>query len=43
MTPFFDSNIVVYAFLDIAKRERALDLSVIGGLTIVNPFLESAP
>ena len=26
MTPFFDTNIVVYAFLDVAKRVYQLDL-----------------
>ena len=32
MTPFFDTNIVVYAFLDVAKRDRALDVIASGGV-----------
>jgi predicted nucleic acid-binding protein len=28
---FFDTNVIVYAFLDIEKRERALDALSIGG------------
>jgi hypothetical protein len=42
VTPFFDDSIPVYASLDVAKREAALDLIAygrkFGGLTIVNPF-----
>lgn len=45
MTPFFDTNIVVYAFLDVAKRERALDLIASGGLIsaqVLNEFTNVA-
>jgi len=45
VTPFFDSNIVVYAFLDVAKRERALDLLASGGVIsaqVLNEFTNVA-
>ena len=45
MTPFFDTNILVYAFLDVAKRERALDLIASGGLIsaqVLNEFTNVA-
>lgn len=45
MTPFFDTNIVVYAFLDVAKRERALDLIASGGVIsaqVLNEFTNVA-
>lgn len=32
MTPFFDTNVLVYAFLDVARRERAVDLIASGGV-----------
>jgi len=41
MTSFFDTNIVVYAFLDVAKRERALELIASGGVIsaqVLNEF-----
>ena len=40
MTPFFDTNILVYAFLDIAKREPALNLIASGGLISVQVLNE---
>ena len=45
MTPFFDTNILVYAFLDVAKRERALDLIASGGIIsaqVLNEFTNVA-
>ena len=45
MTPFFDTNIVVYAFLDVAKRDRALDLIASGGVIsaqVLNEFTNVA-
>ena len=45
MTPFFDTNILVYAFLDVAKRERALDLIASGGVIsaqVLNEFTNVA-
>jgi predicted nucleic acid-binding protein len=45
VTPFFDTNIVVYAFLDVAKRERALDLIASGGVIsaqVLNEFTNVA-
>ena len=45
MTPFFDTNIVVYAFLDVARRERALDLIASGGVIsaqVLNEFTNVA-
>lgn len=45
MTAFFDTNIVVYAFLDVAKRERALDLIASGGVIsgqVLNEFTNVA-
>ena len=41
MTSFFDTNILVYAFLDVAKRERALELIASGGVIsaqVLNEF-----
>jgi predicted nucleic acid-binding protein len=40
VTPFFDTNILVYAFLDIAKREQALDLIASGGIISVQVLNE---
>jgi predicted nucleic acid-binding protein len=43
--PFFDTNIVVYAFLDVAKRDRALDLIASGGVIsaqVLNEFTNVA-
>jgi len=45
VTPFFDTNILVYAFLDVAKRERALDLIASGGIIsaqVLNEFTNVA-
>ena len=45
MTPFFDTNILVYAFLDIDRRERALDLIASGGVIsaqVLNEFTNVA-
>ena len=45
MRPFFDTNVVVYAFLDVAKRERALDLIASGGVIsaqVLNEFTNVA-
>ena len=45
MTPFFDTNVIVYAFLDIARRERALDLIAAGGVIsaqVLNEFTNVA-
>jgi predicted nucleic acid-binding protein len=45
VTPFFDTNIVVYAFLDVARRERALDLVASGGVIsaqVLNEFTNVA-
>ena len=45
MTPFFDTNVLVYAFLDVARRERALDLIASGGVIsaqVLNEFTNVA-
>jgi predicted nucleic acid-binding protein len=45
VTPFFDTNIIVYAFLDVAKRERALELIASGGIIsaqVLNEFTNVA-
>jgi predicted nucleic acid-binding protein len=45
VTPFFDTNILVYAFLDIDRRERALDLIASGGVIsaqVLNEFTNVA-
>ena len=45
MTPFFDTNILVYAFLDVGKRGRALDLIAAGGTIsaqVLNEFTQVA-
>ncbi len=45
MTPFFDTNVIVYAFLDIARRERSLDLIASGGVIsaqVLNEFTNVA-
>jgi predicted nucleic acid-binding protein len=45
VTPFFDTNILVYAFLDIAKREQALNLIASGGIIsaqVLNEFTNVA-
>lgn len=45
MTPFFDTNILVYAFLDVAKREAALNLIASGGVIsaqVLNEFTNVA-
>jgi predicted nucleic acid-binding protein len=45
VTPFFDTNILVYAFLDVGKRERALDLIASGGTIsaqVLNEFTNVA-
>jgi predicted nucleic acid-binding protein len=45
VTPFFDTNVIVYAFLDIARRERALDLIAAGGVIsaqVLNEFTNVA-
>ncbi len=40
MTRFFDTNILVYAFLDIAKRQRAIEVLSEGGLISVQVLNE---
>jgi predicted nucleic acid-binding protein len=45
VTPFFDTNILVYAFLDVAKREAALNLIASGGVIsaqVLNEFTNVA-
>ena len=45
MTAFFDTNVVVYAFLDVEKRRRALDVLSRGGLIsvqVLNEFVAVA-
>lgn len=45
MTPFFDTNILVYAFLDIEKRKVALELIGDGGIIsaqVLNEFTNVA-
>ena len=40
MSLFFDSNILVYAFLDVEKRERALEVLAKGGVISVQVLNE---
>jgi predicted nucleic acid-binding protein len=40
VTPFFDTNLLVYAFLDVEKRQRALDLLASGGVISVQVLNE---
>jgi predicted nucleic acid-binding protein len=40
VTPFFDTNILVYAFLDLDKRQRAQDLLASGGVISVQVLNE---
>lgn len=45
MTAFFDTNVLVYAFLDTAKRRRALEVLSLGGLIsaqVLNEFTQFA-
>ena len=45
MIPFFDSNVIVYAFLDVEKRERALEVLAQGGVIsaqVLNEFTHVA-
>ncbi len=45
MSPFFDSNVIVYAFLDVEKRERALEVLAQGGVIsaqVLNEFTHVA-
>jgi predicted nucleic acid-binding protein len=45
VTPFFDTNVLVYAFLDVAKRARAVDLIASGGVIsaqVLNEFTNVA-
>jgi predicted nucleic acid-binding protein len=45
VTSFFDTNILVYAFLDLAKREQALNLVASGGVIsaqVLNEFTNVA-
>jgi predicted nucleic acid-binding protein len=45
VTSFFDTNILVYAFLDLAKREQALNLIASGGMIsaqVLNEFTNVA-
>lgn len=45
MTPFFDTSVLVYAFLDVARRERAVDLIASGGVIsaqVLNEFTNVA-
>lgn len=45
MTAFFDTNVLVYAFLDTAKRRRALEVLSLGGLIsaqVLNEFTQVA-
>lgn len=42
MSPFFDTNILVYAFLDVAKRGRALEALTQGGVVSVQVLNEFA-
>jgi predicted nucleic acid-binding protein len=45
VTPFFDTNVLVYAFLDVARRERAVDLIASGGVIsaqVLNEFTNVA-
>lgn len=40
MTAFFDTNVLVYAFLDVEKRRRALDAIADGGIISVQVLNE---
>jgi len=45
VTPFFDTNVLVYAFLDVARRERAMHLIASGGIIsaqVLNEFTNVA-
>jgi len=45
VTAFFDTNVLVYAFLDTAKRRRALEVLSLGGLIsaqVLNEFTQVA-
>ena len=45
MTPFFDTDVIVCAFLDVARRERAVDLIASGGVIsaqVLNEFTNVA-
>jgi predicted nucleic acid-binding protein len=45
VTPFFDTNALVYAFLDVTKREAALNLIASGGVIsaqVLNEFTNVA-
>ena len=45
MTAFFDTNVVVYGFLDLEKRERALEVMTDGGVIsaqVLNEFTNVA-
>ena len=45
MTAFFDTNILVYAFLDIGKRQRAIEVLSRGGMIsaqVLNEFTNVA-
>jgi predicted nucleic acid-binding protein len=45
LSPFFDSNVIVYAFLDVEKRERALEVLAQGGVIsaqVLNEFTHVA-
>jgi predicted nucleic acid-binding protein len=45
LSPFFDSNVIVYAFLDIEKRERAREVLAQGGVIsaqVLNEFTRVA-
>lgn len=45
MKPFFDTNVLVYAFLDVAKRDRALEALSGGGIIsaqVLNEFTNVA-
>jgi predicted nucleic acid-binding protein len=45
LSAFFDSNVIVYAFLDVEKRERALEVLAQGGVIsaqVLNEFTHVA-
>jgi predicted nucleic acid-binding protein len=45
VSPFFDSNVLVYAFLDVEKRDRALEVLAQGGIIsaqVLNEFTHVA-
>jgi predicted nucleic acid-binding protein len=45
LSPFFDTNVLVYAFLDVEKRERALEILAEGGVIsaqVLNEFTHVA-